>query len=423
MSRNRWIGVAVGLCLAAPLLAGNRVANHDWPSWRGPNRDGISNEKGLLKSWPAEGPKLRWQVKDIGYGFGAPAVAQDRVFVLSNTDPQTEVVQALDVKTGKKLWAMTIGKVGQPDQQPNYPGARSTPTVDGNSVYVFGSDGDLLCLEASSGKLLWKKNVRTEFDGKPGTWAYAESPLIDGNTLICTPGGSQATLLALNKKTGAVLWKCVVGDGEEACYSSVVVATIGGVKQYIQFLRKNLVGVDAATGKVLWQFDKTAAPQVGGGIGTPVVQENLVYTSTSMTGGGLARINKDGNTFTTELVYQSRKLPSAIGGQVRVGDYLYGTGNATLYCVEYRTGTVKWEERGIGPGSLCYADGLLYIHGENGAVALVEATPEGYREKGRFTPPDLPTRRQEKAWAYPTLANGNLYIRDLGSLWCYGVRE
>jgi outer membrane protein assembly factor BamB len=240
--------------------------------------------------------------------------------------------------------------------------------------------------------------------------------------LVCTPGGSEATLVALNKKTGELLWKSPVPGGDQAAYASAIVVEVGGVKQYVQFLQNGVVGVDAGTGKFLWRYDKTAQGSPAN-IPTPVAHDGYVYSATSMSGGGLARLKVIQNAIEAEPVYAARKLPTSIGGAVQVGDYLYGTTGSALLCVEFRTGAIQWEDRSVGPGSVCYADGRLYLHGENGDVALVEATPEAYREKGRFTPPDPPNRGQARAWAYPVVANGRLYIRDLGTLWCYDVRE
>lgn len=393
----------------------------DWPQWRGPQRNGISKETGLLKEWPAEGPRLVWQLKEIGFGYGAPAVAGNRVYLISNSGLETEFVHALNTNDGKQLWLTRIGKVGNPDQMPSYPGARSTPTVDGDLLYALGSDGDLACLETPTGKIRWQKNVRTEFGGQPGVWAYSESPLIDGDVVVVAPGGAEATLVALNKKTGAVIWKSAVPGGDQAGYASTIVTEAGGVRQYVQFLGKGLVGVNARTGKFLWRFDRTAQGSPAN-IPTPVAHDGFVYSGAGRSGGALVRVKVNQDMLKAEEVYFSPRLPTAIGGAVLVGDYLYGTGGQALYCVEFKTGEVKWSERSIAPASLCYADGLLFLHGENGDVALVEATHEAYREKGRFTPLDQPERGRSRAWAYPVLANGRLYIRDLDRLWCYDVK-
>jgi outer membrane protein assembly factor BamB len=332
-----------------------------------------------------------------------------------------EYVQALSTADAKQIWRTRVGKVG-PNKGPQYPGARSTPTVDGELLYALGSDGDLACLETGTGKLRWTKNLQADFGGKPGNWAYAESPLVDGDVVVCTPGGSDATLVALDKKTGEVAWKSPVPEGDPAAYASIIIVNAGGVKQYVQFLGKGLVGVDAKTGKFLWRYDRTAQGSAAN-IPTPVANGEFIYSSAGRSGGGLVKLVANGDKITAEQVFFEPKLPTSIGGSVRVGDYLYGTNSGGLMCVEFATGQVKWQERGVGAGSVCAADGRLYVHGEKDDMALVEITPEGYREKGKFTLPDQPDRGKSQAWPYPVIANGKLYLRDLGTLWCYDVRD
>jgi outer membrane protein assembly factor BamB len=392
----------------------------DWPQWRGPQRNGVSQETGLLKEWPAEGPKLLWQRKDIGEGYSTPAVVGDRLYVNSNKGKDDEFVQSLSIEDGQQVWSQRIGKVG-PNRGPQYPGARSTPTVLGELLYALGSDGDLVCLETASGKIRWRKNLRADFGGKPGNWAYAESPLVDGDALVCTPGGEEATLVALDKKTGEVIWKSAVPGGDEAGYASVIVVETGGVKQYVQFMQKGLIGVNAKTGEFLWRYSKTAEGSPAN-IPTPVAHDNYVYSAAGRSGGGLVQLKANNGAVEAEQVYFEPKLPTSIGGSVEIAGYLYGTNSQGLVCADFVTGAPKWQDRGIGAGSVCCAEGLLYVHGEKGDVALVEATPEAYREKGRFTLPNQPDRGSAKAWAYPVIANGRLYIRDLGSLWCYDIK-
>jgi outer membrane protein assembly factor BamB len=374
-----------------------------------------------LAEWPAEGPKLLWQVKDIDDGYSTPSIVGDRLYLLSNKGTDDEFVQARSVADGSQAWAVRIGDVG-PNQGPQYPGARSTPTVDGDVLYALGSDGDLACVELAGGKVRWQLNLRTELGGKPGKWAYAESPLVDGDTLVATPGGDEATVVALDKKSGEMIWKCVLPEGDEAAYASAIVVDTGGLKQYVQMLEKGLVGVDAKTGNCLWRYEKTAQGSPAS-IPTPVAHNALVYSATGRGGGGLVELTVSPSGVETEEIYANSKLPTSIGGSVKVGDYLYGTNSAGLMCVDFATGEVKWQDRGIGAGAVCYADGCLYVHGEEGDVALVEATPEAYRQKGKFTPPDQPDRGRAKAWAYPVVANGRLYIRDKGTLWCYDVAD
>ena len=396
----------------------------DWPQWRGPGRNGVSPETGLLKQWPPEGPKLLWQRKEVGDGYGAPAVAGNRIYLVSNQGLDNEFVQALSVQDGKQLWSARLGKVGNPDQKPSYPMARSTPTLDGDLLFALSSDGGLACLETATGKVRWQKSVRSEFGGIPGTWAYAESPLVDGDVLVVTPGGAPATLVALNKKTGAVLWKSAIPGGDPAGYASALAVEEGGRKQYVQFTAKGVVGVDAKTGQFLWRYDQTSKGPAN--MPTPVVRDGYVYSSAGSVGGGLVRLKAVPDGVAAEPVYLVRDLPSTNGGSVLVGDILYGTNAKGLVAAEFLKGEVLWQDASIGSGSTFYADGNLYVHGHNGDVALVEATREAFRQKGRFTPPGQPKNRSvqgEKAWAYPVVANGRLYIRDLGTLWCYDVQD
>jgi len=411
--------VRLAVLTAAVLCLAVAAWPEDYAQWRGPDRTGISSEKGLLRQWPEGGPKLVWQVTDIGFGFGSPAVAGNRVYLVSNKGLEEEYVQALDASTGKRIWATPLGKVGNPDQRPNNPGARSTPTLDGKMLYALGSDGDLACLEAETGKIVWRKSYRSDLGGVPGRWAYAESPLIDGDRLVCAPGGADATLAALNKATGEVIWKCAVPGGDSAAYASITIVTIGGVRQAVAFLDKGVVGVEAPTGKFLWRFDKSSGNT---NISTPVWRGDLIYSAGGRGAAAVARVKAEGGAFAAEAVYESRTLPNSIGGFVLIGGDLYGTTPQALVCADLATGNVKWQDPCIGAGSVTCADGLLYVHGENGAVALVEASPDGYREKGRFTPPNPPERRGTKAWSYPVVANGRLYIRDMESLYCYDVK-
>jgi outer membrane protein assembly factor BamB len=416
--KMRLLLVVVGL--AAVSLSPWAVAD-DWPEWRGPHRNGVSAETGLLGQWPKDGPSLVWHAKDIGDGFSTPSVVGDHLYLISNQGMDDEYVQALSTKDARQIWRTRIGKVG-PNHGPQHPGARSTPTVDGSLVYALGSDGELACLETENGKIRWTKNLPADFDGKPGNWAYAESPLVDGNVVVCTPGGNEATLLAVDKTTGNVVWKGVVPEGDAAAYASIIVVNAAGVKQYVQFLGKGLVGLDAKTGRFLWRYDRTAKGSAAN-IPTPVAHNELVYSAAGRSGGGLVKLSVDGENVNAEQVYFDAKMPTSIGGAVRVDDYLYGTNSGGLMCVEFATGKIKWQNRSVGAGSVCVADGRLYVHGENGDVALVEVTPEGYREKGKFTLPDQPDRGRDKAWAYPVVADGKLYIRDKTSLWCYDIAD
>ena len=420
---------ALSLCFSAVFVtmsANTAASTPDWPQWRGPERNGISQESGLLKQWPAGGPKLLWQVNDLGDGYSTPSVVGTRIYLMSNRGMENEFVQALSTQDGKVIWTTRVGNVGNPDQNPPYAKARSTPTVDGDFIYALGSDGDLACLEARSGKIRWQKSIRKEFGGEPGEWAYAESPLVDGDVVVVTPGGAQATMVALNKKTGAVIWKSAIPGGDPAGYASAIVVQGGGRKQYVQLLSKGMVGVDAKTGQFLWRNKEVAKGPAQ--YFTPVARGEYVYGGALGVGGVLVRVKSDGGGVAAEQVYFTRGLPNGIGGAVVIGETLYGTEvGQNLVAAEFTTGKVQWQDKSFGWASLAYADGHLYLHGINGDIALVEASPEGYREKGRFTPPAQPKKKQvgpfpEAAFAYPVIANGRLYIRDLGTLWAYDIK-
>jgi outer membrane protein assembly factor BamB len=247
--------------------------------------------------------------------------------------------------------------------------------------------------------------------------------LVDGEALICTPGGSKATIVALNKSTGQVLWTCPVPGGDAAAYSSAIPLETAGIKQYIQLLEKGLVGVDAKTGKFLWRYAKPVS-RYGANIPSPLASGDSIYCASAGTGGGVVRLKARDGAIQPEEAFFGPKYPTAIGGTIKVDDYLYGTTGEAMVCVDFNTGQVKWQERSLGAASLCYLDGRLYLHGENGQVALVEPSPEGYLERGRFAPPDPPKHLNdmEKAWAYPVVANGQLYLRDHNNIWCYNVR-
>ena len=371
--------VALALIVAAAIS----VPAADWPQWRGPNRDGISQEKGLLQQWPQEGPKLVWKATDIGSGYSTPAVVGERLYLLANEGLENEFVAAISASDGKRIWSTRLGNVGQPNQMPSFPAARSTPTVEGDVLYALGSDGDLACLDTDSGKIRWRKHLRTDFGGKPGTWAYAESPLIDGDTLVATPGGSAATLIALHKKTGEVLWKSPVPGGDEAAYASALAVEVGGIRQYIQLLQKGLVGVEAKTGKFLWRFDKPVS-RFNANIPTPVFGDGVAYAGSAGTGGGAVKLQAKDGGVAAEPLYFEANLPNAIGGAVKVGDYLYGTTGSALLCLEFQTGQVKWKDRALGAASICFADGRLYLHGENGDGGLGRAFAGRLSRTGPF---------------------------------------
>ena len=391
------------------------AGTYDWPQWRGPDRTHASKETGLLQQWPSGGPKQLWKVTGVGEGFGTPSVASGRILLMGNVEKQ-ECVLALSEKDGTLIWSTPIGPAGEAG---GYRGPRSTPTVDGDNLYALGINGDLVCLEVKDGTMKWRKNLRKDFNGNGGGWGYTESVLIDGDKLVCTPGGKNA-LIALNKKDGGVIWKAQVPGNDGAGYASAIVAEIADVRQYVQFTSRGVVAVAARDGKFLWRYDH---PHNGtANCSTPIVFEDYVFAASGYdTGGGLAKITANGGAFTAEEAYFTRKLKNQHGGLVLWDGYVYGADDSgQLTCIEFKTGKVMWQDRGPGKGSVVYADGRLVCRDESsGRVVLVEANPQKYVERGRF---DQPNRSGHSKWPHPIIANGRLYLRDQDLLICYDVK-
>lgn len=412
--------LAAGLGVAAVGLAlfGAAALASDYPQWRGVHRDGISTETGLLKQWPQGGPKLAWKSPGMGLGHGTVSVARGHIYGMGLRG-QDEVVWALDEKTGKEVWSKKIADgVTLGGDQGGY-GPRCTPTVDGAKLYVLGVGGELACLDVAKGNIIWQKSLTKEFAANVPQWGYSESPLIDGEKVIATPGGRNATLAAFNKETGAVIWTGKTPEGDHAGYSSAISADVDGKREYIQFLSGAVVGFSAADGKALWRYDSPANRVAN--CSTPVYRDHYVFAASSYgKGGGLAKLATTTDGVTATEVFYSKNMKSHHGGFVLVGDYLYGFDEGRLTCMEFLTGKVVWSDPSVGKGSVAFVDGMLVARSEDGLVGLVQATPTGYVEKGRFNQPD---RSGAKAWPYPVVANGKLYLRDMDNLLCYDVRQ
>ena len=399
----------------ASLSAAITLTAGDWPQWRGPNRDGHSSDTGLLHEWPAAGPPLLWKTNGIGAGYSSVAVVNGKIFTLGD-GPDSSFVHALDAG-GNHVWQAKLGRIGGGN---GYPGPRCTPTVDGDLVYALGQHGDLVCVAAATGKELWRKNLRKDFGGASGGWGYTESPLVDGDKMICTPGGKDGMMVALNKKTGELLWRTKDWK-DETQYSSAIIAEIGGVLQYIQLTGGSVAGVAASDGKLLWRAQRRGNTAT---VPTPIFHDNHVYvTSGYGVGCNLFKVTP-GAEFTAEQVYANNTMVNHHGGVILVGDYLYGFSdhNRVWICQEFKTGKMVWSNKGVGKGSITFADGDFYIRSEdgNGTVALIDASPDGYKEKGRF---GQPNRSKERSWPHPVVANGKLYLRDQDILLCYDLQS
>ena len=393
------------------------AAAADWPAWRGADRTGICRETGLLPAWPEGGPKLLWNIEGLGEGYSTPSVVRGVLYVMGNRDGQEQVI-AFDVKKQpRELWAATIGPVRHDGA--GYPGPRSTPTFDKGKLYALGLNGDLVCLNARDGKIIWRRDLVKEFEGSLPNWGYSESPLVTNKWVLCTPGGARSTVAALNKSTGATVWESPVGD--RAAYSSIIPAKLAGREQFVQFTAQGLIGVAANDGKFLWRWD---APANGtANCTTPIfVGENRVFDASGYgAGGGVVEIKPEGDAVKADEVYFTKDMKNHHGGVILLDGYLYGSNDpGLLTCLDAATGKVKWRDRSCGKGSLLYADGHLYVRSEEGPVSLVEATPEGFHLKGRFEQPD---RSEKPSWPYPIIADGRLFLRDQNRLLCYSVRS
>jgi len=399
------------------LAAVATVQANDWPQWRGPNRDAVSTETGLLKDWPASGPPLAWKATGVGLGYATVSVAKDRIFTVGDKGEESFAV-ALNAKDGKELWSTKLGKAGAPGWG-GFVGPRGAPTVEGELVFAIGQWGEIVCLDAATGKERWRKDFTKDYGASRPEWGWSESPLVDGDKVVFTPGGKDGAVVALNKNTGAPIWRSKEFT-DAAHYASLIVAEIGGVRQYIQLTAESVAGIAAEDGKLLWRAARKGATAV---IPTPIYHDGFVYVSSGYgIGCNLFQVVAAGGKFTATQVYANKVMVNHHGGVVRVGDHLYGHSDSKGWtCQELKTGKEIWQDKEkLGKGSIVYADGRFYLRQEDkkGTLALIEATPAGYKEHGRFDPPD---RSAKNSWAHPVVANGKLYIRDQDVLLCYDV--
>ena len=391
----------------APAEAGS------WPQYRGPNRDNISTETGLLESWPDNGPALIWTQDGLGEGYSSVSIAEGKVLTMG-TDGNSEVVIALDAATGKPIWSTKTGGAVFRDGTGN--GPRGTPTIDADRVYALGANGDLVCLGIDQGEMIWSKNILREFGGNNITWGISESVLIDGKQVFCFPGGQLATAVSFDKMTGRVLWRANVEGSPSASYASPVLVEAGGEKTIVNFVHTGVVGLRAVNGAVLWGF--TASANDTANCSSPLADDGMVFTASGYgTGCAMFRVGSGGRA---TLGYTNREMQNHHGGMVLLGGHVYGFDEAILKCLNLKTGRTVWQNRSVGKGSLTCADGLLYLRGENGSVGLCKATTEGYDELGRFEPSNRSTR---PAWAHPVVCGGRLYLRDMDSLAVYDVKK
>ena len=386
-----------------------------WPQFNGAQRDNRSPETGLLEAWPIDGPPLLWSARGLGNGYSSVAVVAGVVFTLGNK-AESEVMIALEARSGKKIWCTPFARASHASMGD---GPRGTPAVSDGAVYGMGAEGELARFDVVSGEIQWHRNILTDYSAPNIGWGISESVLIDGDQLICTPGGSKATMVALDKNTGKEIWRSVV-DGEHAGYASAIVVEIDGVRQYVQFLAGGVAGIRADDGTFLWKNTKPSSGTAN--CSSPLVWGNHVFCASNYgTGGSLIKLVSASRSTTAELVYHTQDMKSHHGDMVIEKGMLFGSNDpGILMCLDVETGKVKWQNRSIGKGAVTFAEGKIYLRGENSEIALVEATGDEYRELGRFEQPD---RSSANAWSHPVVANGCLFLRDQGLLLCYNLKR
>jgi outer membrane protein assembly factor BamB len=415
--------------LTAAVVSGTQTpstTSGEWPQWRGPNRDGISTETGLLQSWPDAGPRKLFSASGMGGGFSSVAVTGGRIYTMGDRR-DGQYALAFSEADGAPLWATRVGRIHEDE----YGGPRGTPTIDGDSVYVMSSDGTVTVLDAATGRQKWSKSLPRDYGGNTPTWLYAESPLVDGPHVIVSPGAPRAGMVALDKATGKEIWRTTqpaLGPNgvEGPDYSSAVISYGGGVKQYVRLTGRGVIGVRASDGVFLWGYNRVANRTAN--IPTPIIKDDLVFASSGyQTGAVMLKLGEEPEARVSaaeQYFLEGRTFQNHHGGMVLLGNYLYaGHGHNAGFpmCLELTSGKVMWggdfRNDGTGSAAVTAADGHLYFRYQNGVMMLIEATPDGYREKGKFQIPGV----RHPSWSHPVVTAGRLYLREQDELHVYDV--
>jgi len=387
----------------------------DWPQFHGPRRDNISRETGLLKAWPPDGPRLLWTAKGLGHGYAAVSISRGLIYTCGNVDEKT-VITALDLE-GKTRWRFDNGGAWEGSQR----GSRGVPTLDGEYLYHENPLGDVVCLEARSGKRIWGLNILERFNSRNITWALAESLLIDGDRVICSPGGPDTAMVALDKRTGKTVWKSPTAAGDLAGYASPSLGEHRGLRMLFTLTAKAAIGVNADNGDLLWRFEHvTPFDEM---ITTPLYHDGHVFLSTRTAGSVLLKLEVDGKKASVREVWRAKKLDNQHGGVILLDGFLYGSchvnNNGRWMCLDWGSGAAQYDEPGVGKGSLTFADGMFYVMNESGTVGLVKAIPSAHEVVSRFK---LPRGGDGPTWAHPVVCGGRLYLRHGDFLYAYDVR-
>lgn len=416
-----WLTLAA-LAISIPTFAA------DWPQWRGPKRDGKTTSPGANLDWNAKKPTHLWTMDGMGKGYASVSIVDGKLYTTGNLENGQSVV-CVDLSTQKKLWSTPLTSNAP---KHGYPGSRCTPTIDGDRCYIVSSAGEIACLLTSNGEIVWRRPFKEDFGGKMMSgWGFSESPLVDGDWVLCTPGGNNAMLVALDKMTGEDIWRTEINDLGElgrggAGYSSIVISEGAGVKQYVQLVGKGVIGVRASDGKLLWHYNKVANGTAN--IPTPIPVGDYVFASTGYgTGAALLKLKKSGSGVNAEEQYflNAKTFQNHHGGMIREGEYLYAGhqhNKGIPICLHIPSGKVKWmaNTRNQDPpmdGSAAITavnDKIVYRY-QNGTIAVIEATPDKFIHHGSF----VPEYQEGKSWSHPVIVDGKLYLREQDKLMCY----
>ncbi|QDV23790.1 PQQ-binding-like beta-propeller repeat protein [Aureliella helgolandensis] len=420
--------------LALTVLAGfaATVSADDWPTFRGANRTAISAESGLLDHWAQDGPRLLWTAQGAGRGYASPAVSAGRIYTLGD-GPSTadgdkdEYLTCFNADNGQAIWKSKTGPAWN-EGKASWQGSRATPSIDGELLYVITPHGQLICAKTSDGSIAWQKDLKEDFGGKKkDQWGYSESPLVDGNLVLCTPGGEKSTVVALDKQTGELVWSCQHPGDVGAGHSSIVISHVAGRKIYVQNTGGGPIGIAADTGELKWAYDM--APPTAF-IPTPIIKGDYVYSVAGYKLGGalLQQIpGTDGSISIKEIYGPQTKLGNKHGGVVLVGNHLYfGVEDQSIFkCADLMTGEVVWEKRsreGKDSTSVVVADGKLFLRYQNGVVSVAQLSPEDYEVSSWFKTPGSGDS-DKPSWAHPVISNGRLILREDDAILCYEIRK
>jgi len=416
------------IMVAMLIVSGINLFAQDWPQWRGAQRDGVYKKTDLNLDWAVKKPPLLWTFKQAGSGYSAPTIVGTTLYC-QGAENGKDVAFALDTQTGSVKWKQELGAESVIERGN---GPRGSVTTDGDKLYLIRGSGHILCLSAADGKIIWQKDFTTDFNGKlMSNWGYSESPLVDGNIVVCTPGGSKGSMVALDKNTGNLVWRTTDWT-DDSSYSSAIIADVGGIRQYIQQSSKGVAGIAAKDGKLLWKIENSAYRTAV--IPTPVFNDNMVYVTNGYNGGCMGiKLTRNGESITANTIYTERTISNQHGGVVLINGYIYGFAEQPTngwVCQNMKTGEIVWSQRGqdtgIGKGSVFgVGDRLLCFDMSTGILAVVAASSDGWKEFGRITIPERTkiTTQDNQLWTHPVVANDKLYLRDHDLLFCFDLKK